>query len=511
MNVFKKTLLSSAITIVAVMMVNTAQAASFSGSTVGKAIVAESDRSSLAIPSSLTITLGAGEVLSATDSVQFDLAGGATFGTVPANSLTWSGTNAAGVVITDSPDFVLVGQNATQLVYRTTLSTGIPSGAIIKLGSGIQIDASSVAPVTATGTAAEVSLTAKMRGFVGGAAQDLYQSGAFKASLYDFVPTFSASLGSAISGTFDVKTSFTKLTSTTAASTTNLLSSKSTTLSLSVNTAAVKDNNATGIPAAVPNPAKVLVKVTSGSGATMAGIAGITGANFVPANCTTGVATGGASGSFYIPSPTGTEACATLLPTATGAIPASSDLTFLFNGTSQAPQDFKVQARYIADSNYFLANPSKPQAALTVANDIPIATATTVASFGRDGSSFTMNSFGTDNKLKISDLGGIATGASAKISIIAYDASGKKQALVAGKAVTSTTGGALTLAQNATITIDGLTLLAAYPAGTVRFDVFVESPKIKASSVKTILVGGVPYSKATTVYTNQQPDQGGAL
>lgn len=511
MNTFKKTVLSSAMMVAAMMMVNTAQAASFSGSATAKTIVAESDRSALAIPSSLTITLATGEVLSATDSVQFDLVGGATFANVPVNSLTWSGTDASGAVKTDSPDFVLVSQTATQLVFRTTLSTGVPSGAVIKLGAGVQIDASGVTPMTAAGTAAEVALTAKMRGFVGGTAQDLYGSGGFKANLYDFVPTFSASVGSAISGTFDVKTSFTKLTAATAASTTNLLSSKSTTLNLSVNAAAAKDNNATGIPSAVPNPAKVLVKITSGTGATMAGIQAITGANFVPANCSTGAATGGAAGSFYIPSSTGTEACATLLPNATGAIPASSDLTFLFSGTSQAPQDFKVQARYIADSNYFLANPSKPQATLTSANDIAIAPATAVASFGRDGSSFTMNSFGTDNKLKITDLGGVVAGSSAKISITAYDAKGVKQAVVAGKTVTTTTGGPLTLAQNATVTIDGATLLGAYPAGTVRLDVFVESPKIKASSVKTILVNGVPYSKATTVYTNQQPDQGGAL
>ncbi|MEY4768943.1 MAG: hypothetical protein RL637_1582, partial [Pseudomonadota bacterium] len=180
MNTFKKTVLSSAMMVAAMMMVNTAQAASFSGSATAKTIVAESDRSALAIPSSLTITLATGEVLSATDSVQFDLVGGATFANVPVNSLTWSGTDASGAVKTDSPDFVLVSQTATQLVFRTTLSTGVPSGAVIKLGAGVQIDASGVTPMTAAGTAAEVALTAKMRGFVGGTAQDLYGSGGFK-------------------------------------------------------------------------------------------------------------------------------------------------------------------------------------------------------------------------------------------------------------------------------------------------------------------------------------------
>jgi len=93
----------------------------------------------------------------------------------------------------------------------------------------------------------------------------------------------------------------------------------------------------------------------------------------------------------------------------------------------------------------------------------------------RDGSSFSVNSTGISNTIKITDMSGSLNAATGKISVVAYDAAGL---LAAGTAPVIPS-----LTKNSTVTIAVSTLVAAFPSA-VRFDFTVESTQIVASNVK---------------------------
>ncbi len=114
--------------------------------------------------------------------------------------------------------------------------------------------------------------------------------------------------------------------------------------------------------------------------------------------------------------------------------------------------------------------------------------ATTVAALTRNGSSFTVNSTGPLNTIKITDDSGALISGTGAIGVTAYDAAG---ADVSG----SITIPALT--SNSTVIISGADLVTAFP-GAIRFDFTVESSSIVASNVKKSSTGTTVNTYATT-------------
>jgi hypothetical protein len=117
-----------------------------------------------------------------------------------------------------------------------------------------------------------------------------------------------------------------------------------------------------------------------------------------------------------------------------------------------------------------------------------ILSATTVAALTRNGSSFTVNSTGPLNTIKITDDSGALISGTGAIGVVAYDAAGT---LVSGSLAVPA------LASNATVIVSGSDLAAAFP-GAIRFDFTVESSSIVASNVKKTSAGTNVTTYSTT-------------
>jgi len=388
----------------------------------------------------IIVQLGATEALSVDDSVDITLSAGTFDAAVVAGNLTNGGTVAvaSGGAIGDST-----------VKFRVTATGGANDTLTI---TGITIDASSV-PDNGT-----ISVQVDMKGFVGGESTNLFST-PLTALGISKQPVYTVAISDTTAGTFEVATGFTTLTSATG--TTNATTGVSTSsdpadVTLTQNpvfAGALTNQTTTGVPAAEPIIGDILYTISG----PMTGVSGIA--------CT--ACTG--STSAGVASTATTAANAFVIDSANSAAYAVSgaldqDFTFAFAGdTVMSPASFTVNVTTTTDAvGGFLAS--------TVGGGA-------IATFGRNGSSFATNSFGSKNKLTITDHSGVtgAGGADGAITLTAYDAD--------GAAVTCTGLTIPNVEANATVTIQGADVLAACP-GAKRIDGIVNSTTINVTNVK---------------------------
>ncbi|HIL64396.1 MAG TPA: hypothetical protein EYG42_13245, partial [Porticoccaceae bacterium] len=434
MKLLKKTLVAAGLA-TAVFATGAAQAASINNPstaanpTVGQTITNESTRTTIT-PVATVIALDLGEGLSVNDSITFTLNSG-VWGAIATADLTGGGTVA----------LVSGGAATSAAVYRVTVA--VPAASTLTLAATANITGTAIPDGTT------ITVQVDMNGFVGGAATSLFGSPLTSLNT-SMSPAMSAVVTTAVptganSGTFDVATGFATLT---AGAVAGVSTSAIADVTTTANAAAVAGSTTTvggNQPAGPPTPAATLLTVMGPmTGVTSIGspnILGTTGAGLGTTPVSTGV--------FNIDTANnvawGTQV-------ATGATP----ITITFAGT----QAYDASAYTVAVSR--LADAGAGYAA-----NASIGSGT-LFSFTRNGSSFTTNSFGSLNKLTVTDrsngLGG--TGADGAIALTAYDA--------AGAAVTCTGLTIANIPNNGTTTIQGADVMAAC-AGAKRIEGIVNS------------------------------------
>ncbi len=440
MKLLKKIMLAAGIA-TAVFVTGAAQAAAVDNPTVSitgvpntanKFVANESVKTVLDLDT-ITLTLGAGEVLKEDDSITYTLSNG-VFGS--AGVLAALPTGAAALISG--------GAGSATAIYRVT--TVIPGGATVTLTGA-----------TVTGTAiadnASVVTQVAMSGFVGGVPIAMFGS---PLSNFDMqlVPAMTATVTPS-AGIFDVAARFSALTAATGTTTT---AGVSTTIgTAAVTTAAGSGStinaNTAGIPAAVPAAAATLITISG----PMTGVSAIKDAN-VNGSSAAGVLTAGGGGKYTIDTATNTA-------TATQAATAgASATTIAFDGTiAYDASVYSATVSRLADGANYAANASIGSG--------------TIFAFTRNGSAFITNSFGSLNKLTVTDRSGELGGAGADgaIAITAYDA--------AGAAVTCTGLTIANMPNNGSTTIQGADVMAACP-GAKRIEGIVNSTTIYVSNTK---------------------------
>ncbi len=391
----------------------------------------------------ITLTLGAGQVLSINDSITYTLSNG-VFGS--AGVLAALPTGAAALISG--------GVGSATAIYRVT--TVVPGAATVTLTGA-----------TVTGTAiadnASVVTQVAMSGFAGGVAIAMYGS---PLNNYDMqlVPAMTATVTPS-AGIFDVAARFSALTAATGSTTTAGVST-------TIGTAAVTTTagagstvaaNTAGIPAAVPAAAATLITISG----PMTGVASIDDAN-VNGSSAAGVLTTGGGGEYTIDTATN-MAWATQVTTA-----GASSTTITFDGT------------VAYDASAYTATVSRLADGVNYAANASIGSGTLFA-FSRNGSAFSTNSFGSLNKLTVTDRSGALgeAGADGGIAITAYDA--------AGAAVTCTGLTIANLPNNGTTTIQGADVMAAC-AGAKRIEGIVNSTSIMSTNTKVAADGATSQS-----------------
>jgi hypothetical protein len=317
------------------------------------------------------------------------------------------------------------------------------------------------ATATVTGTTiadgTAINVQADMKGFVGGTSQSLF--GTPLTSLNTaMAPAMTTVITANTAGIFDVATGFTSLT-------VGANVSGNATIQNTINAAAAANITTTGAPLLTPSNNTTLITISG----PMAGLTSI-GSTNIQGSSAAGVATANTTTTFTM------DAANSLAWGTTLANTGATTIAITFAGTqSYDTSAYTAVVSMLTDATGgYAANASVGSGSLF--------------SFGRNGSSFTTNSFGSLNKLTVTDrsgaLGG-ATGADGAISITAYDAAG---------AVVTCTGLTITdMANNGTTTIQGADVMAAC-AGAKRIEGIVNSTSILATNTKVAADGATSQS-----------------
>ena len=461
MKLLKKTLVAAGVA-TAVLATGAAQAATVNNPStattpaVGKTIVNESVRTVIT-PVATIVTLGGGESLSVDDSVTFTLSSG-TFAAIVSGDLTHGGGGTG--------TFALVsgGIGSATATFRVTVAA-IPAASVITLA----------ATATVTGTAiadnAALNVQVDMSGFVGGAQTALFGTPLTSLNT-QLVPTMTVAFTANTAGIFDVAAGFAALNGVTPTAT-GATTSGNATITPTINGAAVANATTTGAPLAVPTPAATLVTVSG----PMTGVASINSANLLAASAA-GVATPLA--------PAGTMTIDTATNTATATMvnnTAASTVAMTFAGTvAYDASSYSATVSLLSDvAGGYSANTSVASGNLFT--------------FTRNGSSFTSNSFGSLNKMTVTDRSGALGGAGADgaIGITAFDA--------AGAAVTCTGLTIANVPNNGSTTIQGADVLAACP-GAKRIEGIVNSTTILTTNIKTTADGATMQASGNNTTAN---------
>jgi len=455
MKLLKKTLVAAGLA-TAVFATGAAQAATINFPStaaapagIGQNITNESTRTVIT-PAATVVTLLAGEGLSVDDSITFTLNTG-VWAAIATGDLTGGGTVA----------LVSGGAGTSAAVYRVTVA--VPAASVLTLA----------ATATITGTAiadnSTITVQADMNGFVGGTSQSLFGSPLTSLNT-SMSPAMSAVVTTAVptganSGTFDVATGFATLT---AGAVAGVSTSASADVTTAITGAAAAGTTTAGQPLGAPTPAATLLTVMG----PMTGVTAITAANILG---TTGAGLGTTPASTGVFNIDAANNVAWGTQVATGATP----ITITFAGTQAYDASaYTVGVSRLADAvGGYAANASIGSG--------------TLFSFNRNGSSFTTNSFGSLNKLTVTDrsngLGG--TGADGAIALTAYDA--------AGAAVTCTGLTIANIPNNGTTTIQGADVTAAC-AGAKRIEGIVNSTSILVTNTKVAADGATSQSGVNT-------------
>ena len=457
MKLLKKTLVATGVA-TAVFVTGAAQAATVNQASVTAAtgaanptydrnIANESVKTIIDLPT-INIGMAATEALSVDDSVTFTLSSGVfkTNGTIASN-------------LGGSLGLISGGVGFNNAVYRVTTAATV--GALITL-TGAEVTGTTIADN------AKVTTTIDMSGFVGGSATALFGSPLITNSI-SLTPAVTATV-TGTTGVFDVAAGFAALTTatgTTSATTGVSTTKTSATITATNGAGAVAGANKAGIPAAAPDFGKTLVTITG----PMTGISEIGGTNISPTT---------AAGAALVPAgKVNTYSIDTANNAATGVQTALSGTTTISfaGGMAYDVSAYTATVSRLADGTNYAANPN-----------IGSGTAFT---FSRNGTSFTTNSFGSKNKLTVSDrsgaLGGV--GADGAIAVSAWDA--------AGEMVTCTGLTIAPLANRGTTTIQGADVTAACP-GAKRIDGIVNSTSILVTNTKLTADGATSQAGLST-------------
>lgn len=440
MNVLKKTLVAAGIA-TTVLATGAAQAATVSNPSTGTAfsatVVNQEDNSALDINAASiagngewTLTLLAAEALSIDDSVTLTLDNGATWAAIASADLEDDG--AAG-------SFSLAN-NADPAVAVFRVTTAVAAGSLITLAATATMNASAV---PASGA---VTISAEMKGFVGGDATVLYGSPLISNSLQT-APIYSVAAITPTERTIDVAEGFTLVLDANGA-----------------NPSVTTDNVRPAITrnAAGANAGTALAAVLYSVAGDMTGVTSITCQNMTGSSAT-GVTTGGVANECLIDTATN-MAHAVNTGALNGTLNVNTNVTF-DGTTSLENRTFTLAVAGLADATAGYSA-STPQAA----------TAGIVLT--RNGSSFTSNSLGALNKVTITDRSGaIGTGgADGAVAITGYDN--------AGTAVPCTGLMVSDVPNNGTVVIQGADIQSAC-VGAKRIEGVVNSTNILVSNVKT--------------------------
>jgi hypothetical protein len=465
MKVLKKSLVAAGLA-TAVFATGAAQAATISNASTGTAysntIVNESTQTTVDVPK-LQVKLSTGQDLSIDDSITITLSGG-VFKQVANDNMSVSGGGSFAVAIADGG----IGKNFVK--YRVT---GKPGDAAL-MSFGQDANGNSIGAKVATmnlstvAASTNVQATFEMKGFVGGESTPLFgsplTSNLIKKEALATVKYWDGTNTSAQTQTFSVANGFKSIKGETPNSKGETTSGTGgVDVDYSKNAAA--GQNTSGVPSAIPDPKKTLIKMTGD----MTGVKSISATNVNGSTCTGGALTTAITGGLSVDK-TGGTACGL----------AQSDSThgmkITFDGSkAYEPGSYTVEVTTLQDGTNYA--PSTVGSVVT-------------HKFNRDGSSFITNSFGKLNKLSISDRSGAlgGTGADGKVTITAWDS--------AGMAVTCT-GLDLTVPSNGTLVIQGETITTACP-GAKRIEGVVNSNSVLVTNTKQTTSGATMQSATSS-------------
>jgi len=452
MKLLKKTLVAAGVA-TALLATGAAQAATLNNPstaavpTAGKAIVNESVRTVIS-PVATVVTLAAGEQLSIDDSITFTLSSGTFAAAVVGDLSTLSGNGT----------FALVsgGTGSSSAVFRVTAQ---PNTA-----DTITLAATATVTGTAIADSAALNVQVDMSGFVGGAQTALFGSPLTSLNA-QLVPTMTAAVVSA-TGIFDVASGFAALNGVTATAT-GATTSNAGTVTTTINAAAAVNTTTTGAPLGLPSVNKVLITVSG----PMTGVAAISSTN-IQASSSAGVATTGL----------GVVATNFTLDTANNVATGTQNNNLVATSTTIT---FAGTTAYDASAYTAVASMLSDVAGGYGVN-ASVGSGTLFA-FSRNGSSFTTNSFGSLNKMTVTDRSGALGGAGADgaIAITAFDA--------AGAAVTCTGLTIANVPNNGTTTIQGSDVTTAC-VGAKRIEGIVNSTTILTTNTKLTADGATMQS-----------------
>ena len=450
--------------------IGTADAAWTSGFGTTKKICLYSNSTSLATSTADTnvyYTLGAGESLATQDAVYLILSGGAKFST-SAPTFTVYPPVADSTILNSGGTLSQVGATTGQTTANFSLTGPIPSGQSLILNSGIDVG---IFDLTAASGNVDLEIKAVKAGGAGTIAFDKVMSTTATIGMYAFTGPAACETTSigAKTDTVDVSATGGPYTKFTVAPT---------------NTGTATNANYQLVPASVPVPAAVPVspkKVLWTIAGNLAGVTAInaSAANKITGSDATGSQTGGTANVFLINS-----AKTFAYGSNTSAIPttpatADPQPQFVIDGTTaQSARSFTCQIDVLADGTNWAAH-----------NAVP---ATTLWSISRNGVSFTTNSVGTRNTIKITDRSGNLPTAGGAILVTAYDVNGNALAL-------ASSAPSLVLLNNATTTITGATLASMFTGTAMRYEFAVQTASALATNVKVSTDGA---NTNTLVYTN---------
>jgi len=465
MKILKKTLVAAGIA-TAVSATGAAQAATITNdastdvpATFADTIVNEAssntvDLGALGGGAEFILQMGALEALAEEDSITLELSNGARWGAITAASVIIGG-NAS---VPASVALVAGGPGSTSATFRVT-AAGVAANSALGLDPATASLNMSAVPDNGT-----VTITASMSGFVGGVATSLYGS-PLTFNAVSSAPARVATVTAATAGVFSVATGFTTLASGGLSANT----SANATITVTDSLFAVANGHTTGVPAAGPTVTNNFVTISG----PMTGVASITGAN---AATSVGAAAAPAAASF--------------------ALDTAADAAYGLLNASPATVNIVFDGSVAYDASSYTAAVATTLDAAGYAANADIGSGT-IASFTRNGSSFTTNSFGSLNKMTVTDLSGAvgAGGADGAIAITAFAAD--------GTAVTCTGLTVANLAANGTTTIQGADVLAAC-AGAKRIDGIVNSTSIQTTNTKITADGATSQSgvNASTAISN---------
>lgn len=450
----KKILYALLLTVfVLTMSVGSADAAWTSSFGTAKKILLNASATTLASQSAantISYTLGTGESLNTNDTLQITLGGGAKFSSTAPTLKTTGGTAFATIV--GNPT------GLTTANFRVTSSALIPSDVV-----NINVE-STIFDVSAVTSSVDVTLAATTS--VGNltifnSAQSSKTAATFAFSAPSAMESVTVVASSNVADVSEPTGAFKKFTGAVVAGTAATFTY--TNLSELVNTA--PSGQEISIGKVVFNVSGALTGITTISGT------GCTGSNAA------GTTTGGAVGFFLIDSTKTVAYCVNTAQIAPQGSVALAPIFTIDGTTAQAARSFTASVNFLADGTKWAAH-------------APLA-ATALYSITRNGSSFTTNSVGARNTIKITDRSGGIASAGGNITITAYDVNGNSIPF---------SGTGLVVLKNATTTITGPALALLFPTGTaIRYDFAVESSSIVVTNVKASTDGTF---SATTIFTS---------